>query len=97
MQNQQPGSKDVAVLGLRKVHIIVGALVALIGPPLVTAGVFYQAKADLSERISRIQLESEREYAKRCDVNAMSEKLNSIGRDVSEIKGYLRTGMRQGR
>lgn len=89
--------QDVLVLGLKKVHVIVGALVAIVTPSVVVTAGFYKAKTELNDKINAVQLQNVSTFAKTEDVKAMDVRLIQIQSDVSEIKGEIRGAMRAAR
>lgn len=79
--------------GLKRTHLIMMIVAAMISailvPMLTLEGSYHQAKAEIQQRISDVQLQNAQTFATKSDVKAMSDKLDKIAADTSEIKGYM--------
>lgn len=82
--------RDVVVLGLKKVHIVIVALTAIVTPSVVVTASFYKARSEIDQKIDGIQLQNVQTFARNEDVRKMNEQLSQIHADIAEIKGYLR-------
>lgn len=82
--------KDVLVMGLKKVHVIVAALTAIVTPSVVVTAGYYKAKSELENKINTIQVQNVNTFARSDDVKAMAQTLTKISNDLSEIKGEMK-------
>lgn len=65
------------------------ALLIMVGTPIVSVtGAFYTGKQSLAD----YKLQVEQQYVHKEDMKAISEKLDKVANDVSEIKGMLKSG-----
>lgn len=74
---------------LKKTHAMIVALIALGTPPLTAYSSYVKAMADAQVRFAEFQLDAEKTYVKRVEMAAMTEKIDSLSKNVAWVKGYL--------
>ena len=87
-QPETSQDKESAIV-LRKWQLILGIIVGIAIPIVSITGAYYKQKEEVEKRISKVELDTERRFAKKEDVKTMDEKLNTLLTDVAAIKGYL--------
>lgn len=93
MKIQKNGGKDPEILVLKKAHLLmglIGALIMTIVAPAVTVTLaFSNAKAEVNDKIDTIQKENVEKFARKEDVANMSTKVDQVLVGLARLEGYL--------
>lgn len=95
---------DPVYIQLRKWHMIVAIVFAVSVPSVSLMGAYYSKEtavkdmiAAVDQRVSEVQLENERRFVKREELENFTGKLDQVLSEVSEIRGYLKRERRASR
>ncbi len=92
-RKKAPAPVEEGILILKKVHLVLGilgaVLASLIVPTVTVTMAYSRAKSDVDAKINDIQLQNVNMFARSADVKEVRDKLEALRVDVSEIKGYL--------
>ena len=86
---------------LKNWHVKMLVLIAIVTPTITATGAYYGVrekaatdKAEVSERVNKLELSIERTFADKASMQLLDERTRRMESDITEIKTILKTKLR---